>query len=58
MQTEKWPTEVWAVEYTTVGDKRIVIVMGDRDSALFFASQALSADPILLRSYAEFSKVE
>jgi hypothetical protein len=58
MQTEKWPTEVWAVEYTTIGDKRIVTVMADRDSALLFASQAHSADPLLLRSYAEFSEVE
>jgi hypothetical protein len=46
------------VEYTTVGDKRIVIVMGDSDCALSFASQAHSADPVLLLDCAEFSRVE
>ena len=53
----EWPTEVWAVEYTDVGDQRIVEVMENLDAAQLFIEKVNRnywADPVLLHSHANF----
>jgi hypothetical protein len=53
----EWPTEVWAVEYTNIDNKRIVQVVTDKEEAVDFATHTPTASPILLCSYAEFRTV-
>jgi hypothetical protein len=58
--TEKWPTEVWAVEYTSVDGKRIVSVEESEDTARVFVESCGwngLANPVLLRSDARFTRI-
>jgi hypothetical protein len=53
----EWPTEVWAVEYTNICNKRVVEVMADLVTAQLFIDNVNSnywAEPVLLRSEAKF----
>lgn len=59
LQGEKWPSEVWAVEYTSMAGKREVALMSNRDEALAWFDNLHStseSDPVLLRSDAAFQR--
>ncbi len=53
----KWPTDIWAVEYTTISDQRTVAVMESLDAAQLFIEKVNRnywANPVLLHSQANF----
>jgi len=56
------PTRVWAVEYTTVEQRRRVAVMDSADEAQHWIDNlnhsSVEADPILLRTNARFAPVD
>jgi len=52
-----YPSEVWAVEYTTVEGKRRVSLFRTKEDAVVFASAAPTADPYILWSRADFRAV-
>jgi hypothetical protein len=59
---DKRPTQVWAVEYTTVEQRRHVAVMDSADDAQQWIDNlnhsSVEADPILLRSDARFAPID
>lgn len=56
MESSTWPTEVWAVEYTTMENKRAVAIMNEDEARLWMENLIRNSDanPVLLRSDANF----
>lgn len=52
-----YPSEVWAVEYTTIEGKRRVSLFRTKEDAVVFASAAPTADPYILCSRVDFKPV-
>jgi hypothetical protein len=52
-----YPSEVWAVEYTTIEGKRQVSLFRTKEDAVVFASAAPTADPYILCSRVDFKPV-
>jgi hypothetical protein len=50
----EWPSEVWAVEYTSIGGERVVIVIGTKGDACETAAMYAASDPVLLCSATDF----
>jgi hypothetical protein len=48
------PSEVWAVEYTSIGGERVVIVIGTKGDACETAAMYTAGDPVLLCSATDF----
>lgn len=51
------PSDVWAIEYTSVRGNRVVYVIGTEYAAREAMEQYAVAGPILLRSSADFHPV-
>ncbi|OBF03502.1 MULTISPECIES: hypothetical protein [unclassified Mycobacterium] len=59
MGSEKWPSEVWAVEYATLTGEREVAVMAGLSEALMWMdnlARTSAASPVLLRSDTRFER--
>ena len=61
MEPATRPAEVWAVEYTSASNTRVIAVMTDKEMALDWMLNLIDtsdADPVLLCSAAEFRPVD